>query len=256
MWIVGSWRDFGYFDAGDFTKIPEKWSKLSLEVLATLNVNPPTAYRLLKDFVHLGKGNLVVQNGANSAVGRLVIQMTSIMGARTLNIVRDRPDFDALAQELSSLDPCGGATVVKAEEMKEIQGKYKADLGLNCVGGGAVSDMSKVMKSDGTIVTYGAMSRRPVQIPAAPLIFQNLTFKGFWVTAWYKKTAPDSPERSEMLENILTWYADVRLTPVKSFFIDVVEGSSDVSEAEIKEFMKDSCEGKVMNKGKCILRFI
>lgn len=255
---AGSWRDFGCFDAGDFIKIPEKWSKLPLEVLATLNVNPPTAYRLLKDFVHLEKGHLVVQNGANSAVGRLVIQMASIMGARTLNIVRDRPDFDGLARELSSLDPSGGATVVKAEEMKEIQGRYEADLGLNCVGGGAVADMSKVMKSDGTIVTYGAMSRRPLMIPAAPLIFQNLTFKGFWVTAWYRKTAPDSPERAEMLENILTWYADGRLKPVKSFFINVPEGSGDDEEAaaEIKEFIKDSCEGKVMNKGKCIIRFI
>ena len=249
----------GCFNTSDFIKIPEKWTKLPLEVLATLNVNPPTAYRLLKDFVPLKVGDLIVQNGANSAVGRLIIQMASIMGARTLNIIRDRSDFDALASELSALDPSGGASVVKAEDLKEMQGQYEADLGLNCVGGGAVADMAKVMKSDGVIVTYGAMSRRPLTIPAAPLIFQNLSLKGFWITSWYKKTAKDSPERTEMLDNILNWYSDGRLSPVKSFYIDVPisEEASAVAETEIKEFIKDSCEGKVMNrKGKCIIRFI
>ena len=231
-------------------KIPENWATLPLEVLATLNVNPPTAFRLLKDFVPLKRGDLVVQNGANSAVGRLVIQMASIMGARSLNAVRDRPDFNVLAQELTALDPSGGAMVIKAEELKDLQGKYEAVLGLNCVGGGAVADMSKVMKPDGVIVTYGAMSRRPLTIPATPLIFQNLTLKGFWLTAWYKKTAPDSPERSGMLENILTWYAEGRLLPVKSFFID---GGA---EAQVKDFLKDCSEGKAMNRGKCIVKFI
>ena len=251
--IIGTWRDFGCFKASDFVKIPDKWCKLPYEVLATLNVNPPTAYRLLKDFVPLKSGDLVVQNGANSAVGRLVIQMASIMGARTLNIVRDRPDFDALAQELTALDPSGGAEVIKPDELCKSQGN-EAVLGLNCVGGGAVADMAKVMKSDGVIVTYGAMSRRPLTIPAAPLIFQNLNFKGFWVSAWYKKTPIDSPDRTEMLENILNWYGEDRLRPVKSFFIDVSD-TENKAEAEIKEFMKYSCEGKALNKGKCIIRF-
>lgn len=40
-----------------------------------LQVNPPTAYRMLKDFVNLKAGDLVVQNGANSSVGRCVIQV-------------------------------------------------------------------------------------------------------------------------------------------------------------------------------------
>lgn len=226
-----------------------------MEVLATLNVNPPTAYRLLNDFVSLKKGHLVVQNGANSAVGRLVIQMASIMGARTLNVVRDRPDFDVLARELSSLDPSGGATVVRADELKQIDIRETADLGLNCVGGGAVADMAKVMKPDGVVVTYGAMSRRPLTIPAGALIFQNLSFKGFWVTKWYSKTLADSPERREMLENILRWYDEGRLMPVKSFHIDVREGSGEGG-TEVKKFIKDYCEGKVMNKGKCIMRFI
>lgn len=41
--------------------------------LATLLATPPTAYRLLTDFVELKKGDVIVQNAANSAVGKYVI---------------------------------------------------------------------------------------------------------------------------------------------------------------------------------------
>ena len=234
----------------DLIKIPEKWSKLPLEVLATINVNPPTAYRLLKDFVDLKRGDLVVQNGANSAVGRLVIQMASIMGARTVNVIRDRVDFDELASELRALDSQGGATVVKSEDVKDLTG-VEAELGLNCVGGGAVADMTRLMKRDGVVVTYGAMSRRPLTIPAAPLIFKNLSFKGFWLTEWYKKA--EGMERQRMMDDILGWYGESRLKTVKSFYVDFGDGKG---EEEIKRIVRDSCEGKVMGRGKCIMRFI
>lgn len=44
-------------------------------MLNALQINPPTAYRMLKDFVDLKPGDTVMQNGANSAVGRAVIQV-------------------------------------------------------------------------------------------------------------------------------------------------------------------------------------
>lgn len=47
-----------------------------LVTAATIAVNPGTAYRMLKDFVHVGSGDTVIQNGANSAVGQAVIQVS------------------------------------------------------------------------------------------------------------------------------------------------------------------------------------
>ena len=46
-----------------------------------LRINPPTALLLLTDIVALKPGDWVIQNVANSAVGRLVI--TSGPGPRT-----------------------------------------------------------------------------------------------------------------------------------------------------------------------------
>ena len=42
---------------------------------ATLLINPPTAYMMLKHFVDLNPGDFVIQNSANSGVGRAVIEL-------------------------------------------------------------------------------------------------------------------------------------------------------------------------------------
>ncbi|VDL72556.1 unnamed protein product [Nippostrongylus brasiliensis] len=68
---MGTWRTDGYHDEADLVAID---NSLSMEASATLLINPPTAYRMLKDFVDLKPGDTIIQNGANSAVGRAVIQ--------------------------------------------------------------------------------------------------------------------------------------------------------------------------------------
>ena len=57
-------------------------------------------------------------------------------------------------------------------------------LGLNCVGGRATSDLLRVLDKSATLVTYGGMSKQPVTIPTAELIFQDLTCRGFWMSRW------------------------------------------------------------------------
>lgn len=77
-----------------------------------MSVNPCTAYRMLRDFITLKKGDVVIQNGANSAVGQCVIQMCQAEGIKSVNIVRNRPDISQLKQELQAL----GADYVLTEE--------------------------------------------------------------------------------------------------------------------------------------------
>lgn len=61
-----------------------------------LNVNPCTAYRMLKDFVPLKPGDTVIQNGGNSAVGQMVIQLCKLWNYKSVNVVRDRPNIQEL----------------------------------------------------------------------------------------------------------------------------------------------------------------
>lgn len=117
---LGTWRTCGLVKASQLYAINKS---VPIHFAATLNVNPPTAYRMLKDFVQLKTGDIVIQNAGNSAVGRYVIQVFCfkaiisfqigrIRGLKTINVIRDRPDVDKLKNELKSL----GATEVFTEE--------------------------------------------------------------------------------------------------------------------------------------------
>jgi len=74
--------------------------------------------------------------------------------------------------------------------IKDITSKANIRLALNCVGGKATSNMLKLLGQDAYIITYGAMAREPLILPATPLLFKGLTAKGFWVSKWHQ----DHPE--------------------------------------------------------------
>src|SRR5437899_4383171 len=87
--------------AEDAIPIP---SGLDLAQAAMVRINPATALLLLEDHVALAPGDWVIQDVANSAVGRHLIVLARARGVRTVNVVRR----DDVAAELQAL----GADVV------------------------------------------------------------------------------------------------------------------------------------------------
>lgn len=220
---LGTWREEIVCGPEAVRKVPRS---IPLEVAATILINPCTAYRMLHDFVDLKPGDCVIQNGANSAVGRAVIQFCKAMGVQTINVVRDRPGFEALEKELRSL---GATLIVKAERLPlpetithitTILDNKKPVLALNCVGGQSATDLARTLEAGGIMVTYGGMSKKPVTIPTGLLIFNQIRVEGFWISAWYKREAEilakgdDSltMQREEMINVILDMYKKCQLT--------------------------------------------
>ncbi len=117
--------------------------------LAMLGINPPTAYLMLTDFVTLPSGSWVIQNSANSGVGRALIPIAKSLGLKTVNVVR-REDVVA---ELGCL----------------------ADKGVH--------------------VFYSMISGKPSVVPAAQLIFRDISMRGFWLANWFNSATPDQITR-------------------------------------------------------------
>lgn len=65
---------------------------------------------MISDFENIKDGT-IIQNGANSGVGQAVIQIAKHLKINTINVIRDRPNLEALKSYLSSL----GATYVVTE---------------------------------------------------------------------------------------------------------------------------------------------
>uniref|UniRef100_T1H319 Enoyl-[acyl-carrier-protein] reductase, mitochondrial n=1 Tax=Megaselia scalaris TaxID=36166 RepID=T1H319_MEGSC len=115
---LGTWATHIKRPEEDFMKVR---SSIDPAALCQINVNPPTAYRMLKDFVSLQPGDTVIQNGSNSAVGQAVLQLSRAWGLKTIAVVRDRPDIINLVSNLK----CLGATEVLTEDQANATDKFK-----------------------------------------------------------------------------------------------------------------------------------
>lgn len=197
---AGTWRQSAVFDATALHKLP---SDLPVEAAATMCINPPTAMRMLEEFVELKAGDVVVQNGANSAVGQLVIQLAKVMGVHTVNVVRDRPNMEELQHYLKGL---GADIVTTDDQLKDTLASAdmpRPKLGLNCVGGASSTVVAKSLAHGATIVTYGGMSMKPLTVPTSLLIFKDLTCKGFWLSGSSSSRGSDMQSKKKILDKLI-----------------------------------------------------
>jgi len=177
---VGTWREAVAVKADQLVAVPTGIEPVHA---AMLKINPMTAWRLLHDYVNLQKGDWLIQNAANSAAGRAVIQIAHELGYKSVNVVRRAELIDELHAE-------GGDVVLVDGE--NLRNEVKAEtsgapirLGLNAVGGDSALRLANCLASGSTMVTYGAMSLQPLKIPNGLLIFKDLRFRGIWINKWY-----------------------------------------------------------------------
>ncbi|HKS04104.1 MAG TPA: 2-enoyl thioester reductase domain-containing protein, partial [Chthoniobacterales bacterium] len=172
---IGTWRDAVAVNADDLVVVPEGIEPVEA---AMLKINPLTAWRLLHDYVNLQKGDWLIQNAANSAAGRDVIQIAHQLGYKTVNVVRRPELIDELRAEGGDIVLVDGETL--RDEVKNATGSAAIRLGLNSVGGESALRLANCLAPGGTLVSFGAMSLQPLKIPTGLLIFKDLRFRGIW----------------------------------------------------------------------------
>src|SRR5262245_8121417 len=123
-----NWAQARRIRAEDAVPIP---AGLDLAQAAMLRINPATALLLLEDHVALKSGDWVIQDVANSAVGRHLIVLAKARGIRTVNVVR-RTD---VAAELHAL---GADAVIQdgpdlAERAQTATGGAPIRLGIDAI---------------------------------------------------------------------------------------------------------------------------
>lgn len=233
-WVImkktaqGTWRTHGQFDESQLLRINDKTGLTPLQV-GTVSVNPCTAYRMLKDYCDwdwLRQGEeWFIQNGANSGVGRAAIQLGRVWGLKSINVIRDRDTPEATEALKKELYDLGATSVVTESEVlasapfrdyiKSItrDGREPIRLALNCVGGKAATALAKHLVPYSRFVTYGAMAKQPLILPAGMLIFSNISFEGFWVSQWSNK----NPQlKLDTINDILGLIRDGRFKDVPS----------------------------------------
>ncbi|HEY6299298.1 MAG TPA: zinc-dependent alcohol dehydrogenase family protein [Candidatus Binatus sp.] len=191
-----TWQERMILPANGLFALPPGADPQQLSMLA---INPPTAALLLSEYVNLKPLEWVVQNSANSSVGRWVIAFAKARDLKTVNIVR-RPE---LVAELKAV----GADVVVVDspnvtkDIKAAVGKDELRLALDGVSGPASGVIASTLSPRGTLVSYAAMSAGPMSISPLDVIFKPLTVRGFWLghPESAAKSAPAIAQAAEMI---------------------------------------------------------
>ena len=191
-----TWRERMVVPASGLFALPSNADSQQLSMLA---INPPTAALLLSEYVNLKPREWLVQNSANSSVGRWVIAFAKARGLKTINIVRRQE----LVAELLAI---GGDVVVVdspnvSKEVKAAIGQVELRLALDGVSGPATGVLASILSPHGTLVSFAAMSQTPMSISPLEVIFKPLTVRGFWLghPESAEKSAPAIVQAAEMV---------------------------------------------------------
>jgi NADPH:quinone reductase-like Zn-dependent oxidoreductase len=158
--------------------------------LAMLGINPPTAYLMLTDYVNLPSGAWVIQNSANSGVGRALIPIAKSLGLKTVNVVR-REDVVA---EIKAIG--GDVVLVDGPDLNKRvaaeTGSAPIALAIDGVGDSATTNLLGCLGDKGVHVFYSTISGKPSIVPATLLIFRDISMRGFWLAHWFNRAKPEA----------------------------------------------------------------
>ena len=169
-----NWVQARRIPAEDAMPIPKG---LDIAQAAMLRINPPTALLLLEDHVTLMPGDWVIQDVANSAVGRHLIVLARARGVRTVNVVRRRD----VAAELRAL---GADAVVEdgaalPERARAATGGAPIRLGIDAISGEACRHIADCVADGGVVVNYGSLSGQDPAVSRAAINFRGVSLTGF-----------------------------------------------------------------------------
>lgn len=209
--VSGVWSEFFLAPAARAFPIPDS---VDDETACQLIAMPVSALILLHD-LEVKAGDWIAQNAANGAVGRLVARLAAKRGVRVLSVVRR----DAGLAELSTAgigDAVSSEHVGWQERVQAITGGAPILRAVDSVGGEAANQLAELLAPGGRLVSFGAMSNRPLEISSGLLIFRRITVSGFWAAV---RTGELGPKLGEMIGELITMAASGELRlPVDGVF--------------------------------------
>ena len=171
----GTWADAYLTRAAGLMEVPDA---IADEAAAQLVAMPFSSIALL-EWLKLERGDWVIQNAANGAVGKLVAKLARPRGIKVLSLVRR-------AEAVAELEALGMAPVISTDaedwidRAREIVGEDGARAAIDSVGGKLVDGMAELLGYKGTLVAFGSVTGSPLVLQTGPIIFKQLSIKGFW----------------------------------------------------------------------------
>jgi NADPH:quinone reductase-like Zn-dependent oxidoreductase len=172
----GAWRERLVVPADGLFALPAGGD---IEQYSMLGSNPPTAGLMLSECAPVQPCDWVVQNAANSGVGRSLIALAKRRGLKTINLVRNDATFDELK--------AAGADVVHVDDddavgdVRAVIGDARVALAVDSVGGPGVARLLELLSDGGWLVSYSWARDEPMWVDTPILVAKHITVRGFFV---------------------------------------------------------------------------
>jgi NADPH:quinone reductase-like Zn-dependent oxidoreductase len=164
------------------------------DVAAQMVCNPLTAlllYRAAQQHFSVGFDGVIINNAANSSVGRLFTVVAEDRQIGTIGVVRSA----GRAHELTARYP--NVPVVSTDDPDWVQQiRIIADgrpipAALDPVGGTVAGHLMSLLSSGGTLITYGAMAQEHIPLHASALVGGEIGIRGLTIGRWLTGVAPE-----------------------------------------------------------------
>ncbi|MCM5555344.1 zinc-binding dehydrogenase [Pleomorphomonas sp. NRK KF1] len=207
-----TWAEFFLAPAASLVPLPDA---IPDEAAAQLIAMPFSAITLL-DFLGVDKGDWVIQNTANGAVGKTLAMLAKARGIHVVNLVRRDEGVDELAA-LGIANAVSTASDGWKERVTEITGGAPIRAAVDSIGGDASGDLMHLLGDNGLLVSFGSMAGEPMRIPSGATIFKQAVVKGFWGSKVSAAMAPD--KRAALIGELMRLVASGELKlPVEAVF--------------------------------------
>jgi NADPH:quinone reductase-like Zn-dependent oxidoreductase len=175
----GTWADQVLVSVRNIVPISDEADPLQLSMIG---INPATAYLLLNRYVSLMPGDWIGQTAANSAMGQYIIALAKLAGVKTLNVVRREVAAEQVRQWGGDRVVLQGDNLYK--DIEEALNGKELSLVLDTVGGTPAGELSKSLKTGGSLVIYAFSRGEFPAISLSDFLFRGLSLHGFWLGNW------------------------------------------------------------------------
>lgn len=219
---LGTWRTHAVVDAKQLVRIPAPADPVFASLLK-MGYTP--AYLLLRNMRYLKPGDWVIQNAATGTIAQALVQFARLQGVKTVSVVRDRGDLDAVKARLQAL---GADLVLSESEMaaltEPLSTTRRIVLAIDSVFGASGTRIVSQLVQGGTYVSLGFLGGGgsvKLDVTEGLLFYKGVELKGFRTSK--ELTGWSDVDRSDLWSWMLELYDKGQL---KAPAVEITEWSS------------------------------
>jgi NADPH:quinone reductase-like Zn-dependent oxidoreductase len=187
----GSWAQRINVAAELAVPVPDS---VSDDVAAQMVCNPLTAlllYRAAQQHFSIGLDGIVINNAANSSVGRIFTTSAAHHHIATISLVRSAVRAQELAARYPSVPVVSTDSPDWVQQIRAIADGHPIPVALDPVGGAIAGQLISLLSSGGTLITYGAMAQENLPLHASALLGSEIGVRGLSIGRWLTGAAPE-----------------------------------------------------------------